>query len=181
MEVLRPVPLERGWYLRVRDDDDLRRLRGWDGSPRSDGWDPIPMVLVTADHRGELEPTDFPATGSLALALSARAADALDEMLRAHGELLPLQLDQGEFYAFNTTAVLDALDMERSELRRFASSGRLMNIERYAFIPAELAKAPIFRLSVRRQDELVTDSFVQRVHAAGLSGFDTRTLWRMNG
>jgi hypothetical protein len=113
--------------------------------------------------------SDFPWTSFPTF--SKRAVEALRDLLEPNGEILPLICEFGDYYAFNTTTVVDALDEEHSELKRFKDGG-IMRILRYEFYPEKLQGLSIFKLSQLPGGDYVTDTFVQRVQEAGLVGFD---------
>ena len=103
---------------------------------------------------------------------------ALGDLLAGRGELLPLRCADGEYYAFNITCVIDALDYERAEVQRFRSSGRVMEILRYAFHLELLRDATIFKLpEMLRSRPFVTEVFVERIKESGLLGFEVREVW----
>lgn len=166
-------------HARLRPDPDHRaRLRAWDGSPRAHDWTPLPVTLVTADDDGPLATSDCPSLGGAPPAFSARAVEVLRDLLEPHGELLPLACDDGEFWAYNCTRVVDALDEDASEVVRFRSSGRVNSIVRHVLRPAELTNVPVFRLaSAPDLYTYVTDAFTEHVTSAGLIGFAPRPVW----
>lgn len=166
-------------FVIVDDEEHTRLLNQFDGTPMAQSWSPV-RITVLREGPGEedLPPSDFPALGRIPV-FSARAADALAGLLEGRGELLPLDYDDGEYYAFNVTRLSDALDETRSELEYFESSGRIMDIARYEFIPERLVTETIFKLpQIPEMYEYVTDVFVGRVEERGLTGFVfNRCVW----
>ena len=120
---------------------------------------------------------DTPGLSTHIPVFSVRAVAVLADLLEKNGELLPTTCDGEDYFVFNVTRVIDALDEANCELKRF-SSGRIMDIVRYSFVEAKLIGIVIFKL---RQDLLgsvyVTDPFVQRVKAAKLKGFKLPLIW----
>ncbi len=108
---------------------------------------------------------------------SEKAILALGDLLRPHGQVLPLKCKEGKFYAFNVTRVLDGLDLEKSSIERFPSSGRVMQVYRYVFKTDVIGGYPIFKIKYGPNSDLlrgelfVSDEFVDRVKATGLTGF----------
>jgi uncharacterized protein DUF1629 len=135
-------------------------------------WIPV-SVEADVGKGGSLPASDFPSllVGHMPL-FSQRAVDALGEMLRPNGQLLPLDYGSGAYYAYNVTKLLDALDEERSEIVRFPT-GRIMDIKRYAFIRGQLEEGlTIFKLlPTPLLRVFVTGKFVEAVERAGLTGF----------
>lgn len=167
----------------AREEDRRRLIGAFDGTPVAGSWAP-PRVEVLVDKEGaDRPPGDFPSLGGYAPVFSRRAADVLRDVLEDAGELLPLDSPDGTYVVLNVTRVLDALDEDRSEVRRFKSTGRIMNIDRYQLIPDRIGDAGIFKLGqIPRMYTFVTDRFVRRVLDAGLEGFDfSRKVWSDSG
>ncbi|MGH2662091.1 MAG: imm11 family protein [Actinomycetota bacterium] len=167
----------------AREEDRRRLIGAFDGTPMAGTWTP-PRVEVLAEEDGAARPPgDFPSLGGYAPVFSRRATDAVEDLLEDAGELLPLDSPDGTYLVFNVTRVLDALDEDRSDVRRFKSTGRIMNIDRYQLIPERIGDAPIFKLSqIPRMYTFVTDRFVHRVRDAGLAGFlFDRKVWSDSG
>ena len=134
------------WALPV-DDADFERFRAFDGTSASAEWRPVRVRILHEDEgSGPFATSDAPWMSSGLLVLRARALVALEPLLSDAGELLPLACDEVDLWAFNALCVADALDETRSEIVRF-SSGRIMDVERYAFDEAALEEtAAIFKL-----------------------------------
>lgn len=165
------------WVFPV-DDDDFETFCSFDGSSRESTWSPVRMRLLLADDEERtLEKSDFPWLGEHVLILSSRAVDAVGGLLRNDGELLPLACDEQELWVFNPTTVVDALDQNRSELRRF-DSGRIMAVSNYVFRAELVGDAVAFKVpELHRVSTFVTERFVDAVKSAGLRGVDFEMLW----
>jgi hypothetical protein len=144
----------------------------FDTTPIGTAWSPPAVRVIYEDD----EPTDFTNLAAIP-AFSARAQEALGGLLREHGELL--ELDGADFSLLNVTSAPDALDEERSEVKRFRSSGRILRVIRYALRAELLSGIPIFKLPQQPRSRVyVTDAFVDRVKDAGLVGFDfSEVVW----
>ncbi len=104
---------------------------------------------------------------------SARARDALRDLLEPNGQFVGIDFDEPlEYWAFNTTTVVDVLDEAASDIKRFSSSGGIMRINAYV-LKAEVSDLPpIFKIpQTQRSGVYVSDEFVARVSVAGLTGF----------
>jgi hypothetical protein len=117
---------------------------------------------------------------------SHRAAEALAELLEGNGELLPLTSNIGEYYAFNITCEVDALDEEHSEFKLYSElyddlgeDPDFLLVTRFMLYLDRVADLSIFKLPKRNRKNipLVTDRFVQRVQEANLQGFAFNQLW----
>ncbi len=144
-------------------------------------WHPVRLAKLWRPPRvaGRVQPyNDYPCVNLSDPVFSRRACDALRDLLEPNGELLPLDSDAGEYYFYNITTVIDALDLKKSKGAFFDSGiaiGDLMDY--FWFHPAKLAGATIFRVPDVPACALVTRTFIDRVYAAGLNGFDFIKLW----
>src|SRR5436189_5584851 len=99
--------------------DAFKRLGGRTIDPNS--WPKI-AVRVVRDGSGGTEATDFGLAWTEP-AVNFRTVEALSDILRANGQILPLLSEAGRYCVYNVTTVLDALDEDRSVLKRFSSGG----------------------------------------------------------
>ncbi len=106
-----------------------------------------------------------------------KAVNVLAEFLKPNGELLPIICEGEEYFLFNTTRLVDALDEENSEVDRF-DEGRIMGIDRYAFFKDKLVGETVFKLPQCPIGWVyATDPFVHRVLETGLRGFRFPLVW----
>lgn len=145
------------------------------GEPMAATWAPLPVEVMEGDET--LPPSDSPFLGGIAV-LSDRAVDALGDLLEGRVELLPVDFAGPErYWVVNVLRLADVLDRERCVFDYFAS-GRLMSIDRYAFVPEKLVGETIFKLVDQpKVHEYVTDAFVDRVQEAGLTGLLFPKVW----
>ncbi len=168
-----------GGYVWVvcKDPRDWDVFLALDGSPQGESWKRPMVKLGPADAQAEGRRAHFPWLGSQALVMRNEAIVALREILEANGELLPLQTNNGSvLFAFNARKI-DALDEEASDLERFPSSGRIMEIRRHAFTESAIGDLDIFRLPSRGSATYVNERFVRRVKEAGLEGLNFEQVW----
>ena len=112
-------------------------------------------------------------------AFTARAVEALQDVLFPYGQILPLRSPDGEFYLWNITNVIDALDEDRCDLTRFASSERVMMVRKWAFRPHAIGASAAFKVShFPRAFPFVTEAFVSQLRRAGLLGFAPDLVWQ---
>jgi hypothetical protein len=166
--------------LTVAEGADVNALLdGFDGRPMRKSWSPLEVeVIRDSRHSGRPE-SDFPLLFGPVPVLSDRAARALGELLDGAGELLPLGGEGDGYHILNVTRVIDALDEQRSQFKRFPSSGRIMRVLRYAFRPEAIGDVAIFKLpQTVKSDVYVTDRFVDAVRRHELTGLAwDRMLW----
>ncbi len=149
------------------------------GSPRAHDWKPIRVRRVRPSRREAFRPSDSPHYGSECLMFRRSAVDALRDILDAHGELLPLEDEDGvELFAYNPRA-LEALDQERTVGSR-DENGVIELPNNHVFIPSVVEGVDIFRQSrVRKRNAWIylSDRFLQRWKEAKLKGLDFILAW----
>lgn len=157
------------------DDQAAGVYHRFDGTPLRDVWLPLEIMAVDADD--ELAQLgDHALLGTIPV-FSESAVASLRDLLESHGELLALAYPRRQYFAYNVTRVVDALDEGRSKLNRF-SSGRVMSVEEFAFDATALEGHVIFRIpQLLRASVFATELFVERAKRAGLTGFDFREVW----
>lgn len=161
--------------LTLRNEADAEVLFKFNGAT-IEGWTPLP---VEADENyGDVSTCDFPSLIGHVPVFSARAVSVLRDFLMPNGQVLPLAYDREDYYAYNITNMLDALNLEQSEIIRF-STGRIMDIRRYEFFAEKLEGDPgIFKLAATPLLRVfVTEKFKQMVNNYGLTGFQFKLLW----
>jgi hypothetical protein len=165
---------------------------GWfdNRQPIGDNW--LSVKVEEWEHTYSHIPGDYPVLGGfpgypITPVFSQKAVNALANLLEGNGELLPLICEFGQYYAFNITSEVDALDEERSELKlnselypyETPSEPDFYLVTRFAFHPDRVADLSIFKLPKRNRKNrpLVTERFVQRVQEADLKGMAFNLLW----
>jgi hypothetical protein len=135
-----PLPNFRPLY--VLDGDDVKKM--WhDGTSRKDDWVPIPVEYGSTRH-GQRTDWDIDCGLGPLFFLTRRGADILSPLLEPYGEFLPLVSADGEFYAYNSTYIIDALDHGTSDFTRFPSSGRISGWNHLAFKEEIIEDVPLF-------------------------------------
>ncbi len=166
---LRP-DADRFQWLTMVDERDFDVEALFQGETIRSTWTPKHVIPLVEKGMPTAPLSDYPVLGTIPT-FSRRAVDALRSILESNGELLPLASDVGEFYAFNVTNVIDALDEEQSKLIRFQSSGRVMSITQYAFRREALNDQMIFKLPQSLKGRpFVTQTFADVAKLAGLAG-----------
>ena len=159
--------------VREAEGDAFERLHGKAIDPNS--WPKI-AVRVVRDGTGGTETTDFGLVWTEP-ALNFHTVEALSDLLRENGQILPLLSEDGDYCVYNVTTLLDALDEDRSVVKRF-SSGRVMGVQRFAFRPQIIGAHPIFKIpQLPRAHTFITDAFLSRVQSARLTGLAPKRLW----
>ena len=147
----------------------------FDGTPVSGPWTD---VTIGWDPDMRRKPKgDFPSLLTHIPVFTSKAADVLSDLLEGSGELLPIMVDGEEYFLYNVTRVIDALDESRSEIIRF-DDFEIMDIDVHCFFPEKIGDAAVFKIpQMVTSDVFVTDVFVDRVKSARLKGFKFPLLW----
>ncbi|QDT46980.1 hypothetical protein Pan258_10050 [Symmachiella dynata] len=123
-----------------------------------DTWDKIVFDRYDDDLN---VPSDFPCFSNYTRVplMSARAWDAISDMVGDYCEPLPVVMPSGEeCYFVHVMLTVDALDESRSEISYNNTTGRISRVYRYVFnspIPQDIH---LFKLPIHRGSELVYDS-----------------------
>jgi hypothetical protein len=155
---------------------DFRTLCNLYGPSRKGSWTPILVESHRVSRRTGFKVADIPYTHS-ALFLRPSAIAALQDVLEAHGELLPLAtVDGSEMYVFNPRFVIDAIDRERSTLEYVPGSTAIW-VNKYVFKKSAIGDLEIFHDTFGYNLTYFTDRFVERVKKAKLKGTEFIKLW----
>ena len=139
---------------------------------------PLELVSETVSDTGKsivFEKTDFTWLGSHTIAGLAKALDLLAPLLHP-GVSEIRQLDHG-MSMLATGAVVGALDLERSEVVRYPSSGRVRSVLRFAFDSEAIAGLHVFR--IEQSSSIIVSEFLRdAVVESGLTGLGFSSLPR---
>ena len=78
--------------------------------------------------------------------LNEKSYKILCPYLENHSQIFKIRSDNEILYVVNVTNIIDCLDYDKSEIKRFTSSGRVMRIIKYVFKTEKLKNATIFKL-----------------------------------
>ncbi len=132
------------------------------------GWDPDMLSKLKGDY-----PSLIPGVP----VFSRAAVAVLRDLLEGVGEILPVKIAGEEYFIYNLTRIIDALDESHSVLSRF-DDGRVFYIDEHFFFGDKLEDAPLFKIPQMPDSSIfVTDVFVKRVKKAKLKGFWFPLLW----
>jgi len=151
----------------------FRRLRG---QRMAGQWKPVRMYLLHEEEGQRFQRSDMPWLGSELLVLTRRAKDVLGDLLAPDCEFLPLECDEEVLWLVNPVLVAGAFDEQRSEFKRFDSSGRIMKVSRYAFHAEVVDAHRCFRIP-EQAPTFVTDDVVAAARAASLTGVPFSSVW----
>lgn len=154
-------------------DFDMKdhELLSWKPMLLSTNWKPQPVKGPANAFN------DYPCLELSNPTFSKRAVQALGTMLSGNGELLPLKTKTGEYFVFNCTTKLAALNSKESILSRTADDRTALWVKYFSFIKSKLEGATIFRVPELPNFYLVTDRFKHAVESANLNGFNFVPVW----
>jgi hypothetical protein len=155
-------------------------LNPWDDAAF---FDAHPRIEIKRDS--ELAPRgaklvlpDYSQLGARHPVFSINAKRVLLPHLEGLGEWIELIFEGATYWLFFITNTVDALDEDKSEIKRFASSGRIMAIDTFVFRAETLRDQFLCRLKTLPGAHcIVTDNFVDVVRQHGLTGFLFQRLW----
>jgi len=104
------------------------------------------------------------------LSISEKALSILEPIIRNQLELLPLETSIGPYFELNVKQ-LSCLDISKCDVARFKSSGRIMKINKYAFIDETIRGSNIFcSYELRGNTIFVSKLFTDTVESNKLTG-----------
>lgn len=177
LRIFRPsAPEGYEWVVPI-DNADVEVIRALGERSSGDPWTPIQMTLLKVDDHGRPQQrSDLPWLGGHVLVLRDEAIEAVGEILRPHGELLPLLCDEARLALFSAPVVEGVLDETRSDMVRYGT-GRIMALRAPAFRRAVLGDIGAFKLAeMPRGDLYLTDHLVEPIRGTGMAAGTHFTL-----
>lgn len=109
--------------------------------------------------------------------LNEKAYKVLKPYLEKHCQIFETLNQDEKIYVVNVTDMIDCLDYDKSEIKRFSSSGRVMRIIKYVFKTEKLTNATIFKLpEFPKAISYVTEEFKNVVEENNIKGFKFKEL-----
>ena len=172
--LLQPDPHFRS-LVAPEDEEFFELVDRFDGRAISGAWRPFEVEYD--EESIHLPNGDFPSMSLPHIPLfAARATEALHPLLSSNGELLPLTLDQENYFAFNVHTLVDALNREKSDLVYYPS-GRVLDVNSYVLRGERMGSEAIFKLpDTALMDVFVTDKFLRVVEHQYLLGFSFKPV-----
>ena len=107
-----------------------------------------------------------------------KACEILNDFLTPNGELLSIDSPNGDFYFYNVTRVLDALDVKNSDVEFWCDPPTsAIDIRYFSFKENVIEDHSIFRFIEDPMRLVVTDQFVKIVRDNKLTGFHFDKIW----
>ena len=158
------------WLVPVTlEDSDV--LLDTAGMASGGSWPPPAFELLTIDDEGRPRSyADCPWLGDHVLPIREKARVAVEPLLSGHGEFLALAVEGENFSVFNALRTANALDETRSTIAYGRRSGKVVNIEVYAFLDAVLPRRAAFRLPQQPLSTFFTEDLALDLLALDLAG-----------
>ncbi len=105
--------------------------------------------------------------------ISERAYNILDPHIGNFVELLDVKISGStdNYFALNVINVLDCLDLEKSKIKWFKNSSKIMRITKYVFKDIESESSFILRPLHYQKTILVNEKLIQIIESNQLEGF----------
>lgn len=163
--------------LTMCNEQDWERFMSYefDGRGLKEVWVPFHVKEIK-----ERKNSDIPSFSAGAPVLSICAVEKLAPYLNDNVEVLPIHCIKGDYCIINVTNVIDCIDYEKSEVKRFKSSGRIMRFIKYSFKPETIRNEHIFKIADYAGGHVfVSDEFKNIVEASDLKGFLFEEVWSL--
>ncbi len=170
--------------LTMLDEDDTswRLLR--EPRPLLKTWQPLSLRFVTEEEhdcdppKGYARDSDCPwVLGALLMVMSERAKGAVDDLVSPYVEWLPLIVEGRPYFAMHVLNRLDALDVERSDVKWFEAGG-IMKVEHFVFKRDVVEGECVFTMDEPSPfDIFVNEQIVNRINESSLKGFEFIRVW----
>ena len=159
--------------LMWKEKFDLEEVQSFDGREKSKDWNPIKVKRM---YNREFSNT--PGFSSHIPVFDNDAVNVLYDLLEGSAEVLPLDCEEGTFFAINVTKVIDCIDYEKSSYKTFRDGKRVMRFINYVFKPDRVKSQHMFKISDEPlKRPFVSDEFRNRVIESGLTGFVFKLVW----
>ncbi len=109
--------------------------------------------------------------------LNEKAYQVLKPYLEKYCQIFEILSQDEKIYVVNVTNMINCLDYDKSEIKRFQSSGRVMRVIKYAFKTDKLENEIIFKLpEFPKSIPYVTEKFKKIVEKNDIKGFKFKEL-----
>lgn len=183
MNVFR-VECDNTKYHFLGSDDQKEWRRMWlqpQGQPFHESWVPVRYSYCSPDdedYNQNAIHSDFIWMGGGDIGFASATAQKVGHLFAPYGELLPLKIggDLTKIFWFHCTNMINALDENKSTIRRFKDGG-IMAIDEYVFFADRVGANEIFYIQNTRLGPFCTETFKQKIEAQKLTGLDFILLW----
>lgn len=159
--------------LTWKDKIDIDYIQSFDGAAKKENWNPVKVKRMY-----DREFSNTPGLSPHIPVFDEKAISVLGDLIIGNAEILPIDCENGKFYAINVTNVIDCIDYEKSQFRTFRDGKRIMKFEKYVFIKEKIEGMNLFKI----KDEplkrpFVSEKFREKVIDNNLIGFKFELAW----
>ena len=109
--------------------------------------------------------------------LNEKSYKILYPYIKNEAQIFKVKCENDNLYVVNITNIIDCLDYDKSEIKRFPSSGRVMRVIKYVFKIEKLRNTTIFKLpEFPKGISYVTENFKNIVEKNNIKGFKFKEL-----
>lgn len=109
--------------------------------------------------------------------LNEKSYKILYPYIKNEAQIFKVKCENDNLYVVNITNIIDCLDYDKSEIKHFPSSGRVMRVVNYVFKIEKLKNTTIFKLpEFPKGISYVTDRFKNIVEENNIKGFKFKEL-----
>ena len=109
--------------------------------------------------------------------LNEKCYKILYPYIKNEAQIFKVKCENDNLYVVNITNIIDCLDYDKSEIKRFPSSGRVMRVIKYVFKIEKLRNTTIFKLpEFPKGISYVTENFKNIVEKNNIKGFKFKEL-----
>lgn len=159
--------------LTWKEELGIDYIQSFDGTEKIKNWNPM-KVKRMYDRKF----SNTPGLSPHIPVFDEKAIGVLDDLLIGNAEILPLDCEEGSFYAINVINVIDCIDYEKSQYKTFRDGKRIMRFIKYVFTERKIEGVNLFKI----KDEplkrpFVSEEFRKRVVDNDLTGFKFELAW----
>jgi len=166
------------WVLAERRED-RKMFRSLGADRVAAEWTPVWVVLLREDGGQTFRRSDAPWLSSDAPVFREGAKAVVERAVAGDAEFLPLACKTANFSLMHVTRIIDALDLDHSEIEWLAPGERILRIRRHVFRPDWLRGVAAFKIPQYMNGAVfVSESVVDAVRTANLEGIGFQEVWR---
>lgn len=159
--------------LTMKEEFDIDYIQSFDGTKKIKNWNPLKVKRMY-----DREFSNTPGFSPHIPIFDKKSVSVLNDLLTDNAEILPLDCDEGEFYAINVINVIDCIDYEKSKYKTFRDGKRIMRFTKYVFDEVKIDGLNIFKI----KDEplkrpFVSENFKNKIIDNNLVGFKFELAW----
>lgn len=159
--------------LTWREEIDIDYIQSFNGAEKMKDWKPM-QVKRMYDRAF----SNTPGLSPHIPVFDKKAIDVLSDLLINSAEILPLECEDGKFYAINITNVKDCIDYDKSKYKTFRDGKRIMRFTKYVFDEMKIEWENLFKIKEEPlKRPFVSEEFRKRVVDNNLTGFKFELAW----